>query len=932
MHQSSKKIFFSAVVIAAILVLILLRGGAGLYVDWLWFKSLNYEDTFLKILLSKVGLHLIVGAAVFAFIFINLLLTRKKVLASLHEALIYREPEDNVISLYYHPPLARHINSKNLFLIYLAASLVIGFLVSISVTGDWVTVQKYLNSTPFNMSDPVFEKDIGFYVFKFPFYQFIYRLAIWTIIIAALCVALIYLFTESGREGFARLFRTVTARFHLGILAALFFAVRAWGYKLEQYGLLFSGNGVIYGPGYTDIHTRLLAYKVLMFLAAVTAVVILITLFLRRFRLVVYSIGAILLVSILLGGIYPAVVQNLVVKPNELNKEKPYIERAIEYTNLAYKLDDIERKPFPAGRTLTAQDIEDNPDTINNIRLWDWRPITQTYSQLQEMRPYYKFENVDIDRYVIDGRYRQVMLAAREMDQKNLPQQAKTWVNMKLKYTHGYGIVMSPVNEMTVEGLPKFFLKNVPPVSTTPDLKVKRPEIYYGEGEYDYVIVNTDTLEFDYPISGDKNAHTTYKEKSGVTLSSFFRKVMFALAFGDYKLLLASDINENSQILFYRNIKERVPRIAPFLRYDSDPYIVLSDGKLYWLWDAYTVTNNFPYSEPFLGDLNYIRNSVKVVVDAYNGNVTFYIADTTDPLIQTYKKIFPDMFLPLSEMSEDLRSHLRYPCDFFMVQAKKYAIYHMKSPEMFYNQEDIWHLPTELFGDEEQEMEPYYTISRLPGEKEPEFILILPFTPKDKKNMIAWLAGRSDGENYGKLLVYEFPKQELVYGPMQIEARINQDTVISQLLTLWNQQGSSVIRGNLLIIPVEDALLYVEPLYLQASQSRMPELRRVIVAHGDQVVMETNLNEALEKIFGELGGIIEEGRQAGGPTPEGEPVQKDIAALVEEANRLFEEAERHLKEGSWAGYGESLQRLKQTLKEMKAQLEKNSGENRKIEI
>jgi len=905
---------FTILAILVVFFITFFKWGVNLYVDLLWFKSVGYSSVFYTILLSDLGLRLATGLFVFLVLLINLLLTRKPLMEALNTS--RRWEEDGVITL-HQSPLGKVVTPRVLTAVYFLASLLLAFLISAAVKDDWLIVQQYLNATSFNISDPIFGKDAGFYSFKLPFYQFVYQILMWVIILSAVAVAAIYLFTDSARGGLSKLFDSVAARYHLSALAAVFFIVKAWGYKLQQYYLMFSENGVVFGPGYTDVNARLLGLKILMVIALITAAVILVNIFMRRFRIILYNIGALLVVSVLIGSIYPAAVQNFIVSPNELSKEKPYIENGIKYTRFAYNLEKIEEKPFPAGKTLSKEDIIKNPETINNIRLWDWRPLSDTYSQLQEMRPYYDFKNIDIDRYVVDGEYRQVMLAARELDQDQLPDRAKTWINQRLKYTHGYGLAMSPVNEITAEGLPEFFLKNIPPTGNT-NLQVSRPEIYYGEATDQYVIVNTATPEFDYPISGDENASTTYEGKSGVRVNSFFKKAVFALVFSDYRLLLASDIKSESQILFRRNIRDRVPHIAPFLKYDEDPYLVLSEGRLYWMWDAYTTTDMFPYSEPFNGRDNYIRNSVKVVVDAYSGKVTFYAADPGDPVLQTYQKIFKNLFVPLAEMPRDLQSHIRYPVDMFMVQANKFTLYHMTNPEMFYNKEDKWNLPTEQYGREEQPMEPYYTITKLPGEEEPELVLIMPFTPKNKKNMIAWMAARSDGENYGKLLAYKFPKQELVYGPMQVEARINQDTTISQQISLWDQRGSAVIRGNLLVIPIKDSLLYVEPLYLQAEQSRMPELRRVIVAHGDMVVMEPTLDLALERIFGEgIGGEQVPSPEDVQPPAEGIPTSN--RELINEANRLFNEAQDRLKNGDWAGYGNSMKELEDVLKKLATQ-------------
>ncbi|MCL6609978.1 MAG: UPF0182 family protein [Peptococcaceae bacterium] len=902
--------FLTVLFVVLIGVLVLARWAASLYTDWLWFQSVQYQNTFLTIILSELGLKVAVGTVFFILLFLNLLPTKSRLIKAANESR-FLEDENNVVTL-YRSPLGRYAKSGPILALYALICLVMSFFVGTAVTGDWVILQKFLHPTLFGAKDPIFFKDISFYVFQLPFYEFIYKLFIGSVFLIAFWVALAYFVADSaggrGRGGFLK---SDAARFHVSFLASVFFLARAFGYKLEQYSLLHQPGGVLYGPGYTAIHANLLAYKILFYVSIIIALAILVNIFMKKFRLVVYSIVALVLVSVLVGGIYPVVVQKFYVVPNELNREKPYIENSIKYTRMAYNLDKVEKKPFPAGKTLTAEDIQQNRDTVDNIRLWDYRPLQQTYAQIQEMRTYYELKNIDVDRYMINGKYRQLMISPRELNQQQLPDNAKTWVNQRLKYTHGYGVVASPVNEVTPEGLPQLMIKDIPPVSSI-DLKVERPEIYFGELTDNYVIVNTKEDEFDYP-KGEDNSFTRFAGNSGVKVGSLPRRALFALALGDYKLLISSVITGDSQILYYRSLNQRVTKIAPFLKFDGDPYMVIDRGRLFWMWDAYTVTDMYPYSEPFEGRLNYIRNSVKVVVDAYNGAVNFYIADDRDPLIQTYGKIFPGMFKPLSEMPEGLRSHIRYPEDLFMVQAVKYLVYHMEDPEVFYNKEDNYNLPTELFGQKEQQMEPYYTIVKLPGEKNPEFIQIMPFTPHKKTNMISWLAGRSDGENYGKLLLYEFPKQELVYGPRQVEARIDQDSYISQQLTLWNQSGSSVIRGNLLVIPVKDALLYVEPLYLQANQGRMPELRRVIVAHGEKIVMEPTLDEALQKIFGK-----EAARETELPRTQATETQagKTVKELAAEANRVYDEAINRLKSGDWAGYGESTKQLKNILEEL----------------
>ncbi|MDO4540627.1 MAG: UPF0182 family protein, partial [Syntrophomonadaceae bacterium] len=708
------------------------------------------------------------------------------------------------------------------------------------------------------------------------------------------------------------------------VLLAAILALKAWGYRLSMFSILFASDSIVYGAGYTDIHARLLAYKVLLVVALAAAVLIIVNIFIRRFNWVVYSIGAWLVVAVLLGSVYPMIIQSMVVQPNEYNLEKPYIENSIKYTRMAYGLDEVDNKDFEIDYTLTMNDLENNSPTVDNIRLWDWKPLRETYKSLQELRPYYYFNDVDIDRYVVDGEYRQVMLSAREMEDMNRltnwDSQAKTWVNQRQTYTHGYGVVVSPVTEIEQEGFPKFFIKDIPPSFAT-DLTISQPAIYFGERTDGWVVVNTDQDEFDYPM-GDSNVYTTYEGDKGISIKSFSRRLIFSWYFRDYKLIFSGDIGNESQILMKRNIKDRIAEIAPWLAYDSDPYIVINDdGKLFWMLDAYTYSSKYPYSEPFdVAGNNYIRNSVKVTVDAYTGQVVFYVADANDPVIQTYQAIFPELFHTLDDMPDGLQSHIRYPSDLFSVQASIWCNYHMNDPAVFYNKEDTWVIPTEVVGSSSQTMEPYYIITRLQGEEKEEYILMIPYIPNGKLNMTAWMCARMDGDNYGKLLVYSFPKQETIYGPSQIESRINQNTEISQQLTLWSQSGTSTYRGNLLVIPIENSILYVEPLYLQADNSALPELKRVIVSYHNTVVMEETLDEALIAIFGAStarpGG--ESGETAGG---EAAPLSDDVVYLAAQARTLFDNAQRASQNGNWGDYGNYLSELNDVL----LQLEQVAG-------
>jgi uncharacterized membrane protein (UPF0182 family) len=598
------------------------------------------------------------------------------------------------------------------------------------------------------------------------------------------------------------------------------------------------------------------------------------------------------------------------VVPNEVEAEKPFIERNIKSTRLAYGLDKVESKDFPAEEKLTAADLKRNESTIKNIRLWEHRPLLATYAQLQEIRTYYKFVDVDNDRYMINGTYRQTMLSARELSHQHLP--SRIWINEHLTYTHGYGLVFGPVNQVTPEGLPEFFVKDIPPVVTIESFKITRPEIYYGELANDYVFVKTTARELDYP-AGDQNIYTSYEGRGGVPIDSFWRKLLFSAHQATLRIALSQDIVGQSRILLHRQIQERVKKIAPFITFDRDAYLVIAQGgRLFWIIDGYTISDRFPYSEPMRRrGMNYIRNSLKAVVDAYNGTVNFYLSDPEDPIILTYGKIFPELAKPLDQMPEDLRAHIRYPQDLFTIQAHVYATYHMQDPQVFYNKEDLLSIPRRTVGGTEQEMEAYYTIMRLPGETKEEFVLLLPFTPNKRDNMRAWLAARSDPPHYGKLIALDFPKAKLIYGPKQIEARIDQDAFISQQLSLWGQRGSQVIRGSLLAIPIETSLLYVQPLYLAAEKGSLPELKRVIVAFGNQIAMEETLEQSLQRIFG------------GKPSPQ--PMPQPAAAtqasttekeLARQALAHFSRAQELLRQGDWAGYGDELKKVETLLREM----------------
>ncbi|MFQ5800945.1 MAG: UPF0182 family protein, partial [Candidatus Hydrothermarchaeales archaeon] len=660
---------------------------------------------------------------------------------------------------------------------------------------------------------------------------------------------------------------------------------------------------VFFGPGYTDLTVTLPALKLLTTLSILTGVSMILNIWVKRPWFSAAMVVLLFGVHLLGLGLYAGVVQEYRVRPNEIIMETPYIQNNIKYTTQAFGLGDVMESMFEVDTNLTAADIEKNALTIENIRLWDPRPLKDTYSQIQEIRLYYEFNDVDVDRYDINGNFVELMLSAREIDPSGLPTSAQNWINEHLVYTHGYGVVASPVNRVTPKGLPELLVKDIPPI--TQHFEIDRPEIYFGEMTDDYVIVNTGTEEFDYPLC-DENQYTTYAADSGVLLSSFVRKLAMSMRFGTPKMILSEYITPESRILFKRNIKVITGTIAPFLSYDRDPYIVAANGRLYWIADAYTASTRYPYSTPY-SKINYVRNPVKVVIDAYTGETNFYIVDDSDPIILTYSKIFPGLFKPFQEMPGDLKAHIRYPEDMFSIQAEVYSKYHMKEARVFYNLEDMWNIPNELYESKKIEMVPYYIIMKLPGEEKEEFILMQPFTPRNKNNMISWMYGRSDPEHYGKLGVFKFPKQELIFGPLQVEALIDQDSRISEQLTLWGQVGSRVIRGNLLVIPIESSILYVEPLYLLAEQSRLPELERVIIAYGDSIVMEENLESAIAAIFGM-------------PTePSPLPAETDLTKedLASRALLHYNRAVEELKAGNWSRFGKELAALEEVLRQLK---------------
>lgn len=902
----------SIVVVIIIIALIALFAGANFFTEWAWFNHLGYLKAFLLMFFSNFGLRILIGLIFAVFVFVNLFFTKKLFIKYFEAESIESE---NVETLFKEESqgFLNWLNKKKLNWIYILISLILGFLFSSVSSELWKIVLKFFNQTPFGNTDPIFGKDISFYVFSLPFYSFIKEMGMVLIVLTIIVVGIIY-FIASGISSFSdvKVKLSNRAKSHITVLLSAFLLLKAWDYRLAMYELLYSPRGVAFGASYTDVNANLLGLRILFIIAIAVAAGLLVSLFRKNYKLLAWGLGIWIVTSLVFGAVYPGFVQRFQVEPNEIEREREYISHNINMTLEAYDLNDLTSKNFQPQDGLTLNDLEENDEIISNIRLWDSRPLLSTYSQLQGLRQYYEFQNIDVDRYIIDGKYRQVMLSGRELNKDLLSGQAQTWINRKLKYTHGYGVAMSPVNRINEQGLPEFFIKDIPP-KIEGDLVLDDSSIYYGEITDDYVIVNTDATEFHYP-QGDQNVYINYSGTGGVEISSFIKKAVYALRYSELKILLNDGINNDSRIMYYRNIKERVRKVAPFLAYDSDPYLVISQGRLFWIQDAYTTSDRYPYSQPFSNTGNYIRNSVKVVIDAYNGDMDFYVIDKQDPIAQTYQKIFPEIFIDGDQMPESLRSHIRYPKDLFKIQSELYSIYHMENPQVFYNKEDLWNIPNENYAGSTIKMEPYYILSSLPDTKlqNLEYLLMMPFTPANKNNMIAWMAGRSDGENYGELVLYEFPKDTLVYGPSQIESRIDQDSQISQLLSLWGQRGSRVIRGNLIVLPVAQSILYIEPIYLQAETSELPELKRVVLGYGGDIVIDINLEGALEQIFGER-----EPKEVTSPEVQmGEIMPEDISGLISRAYEIYQEAQNYIKSGDWQNYGSKLDELQQVLEEL----------------
>lgn len=907
--QSQQKVIAIALLVAIASLTLISTVIHWLTESW-WFEAVGLTEVFWQRIGWQVGISTGAFVAFVAFLTLNYWLALR-----LTGDRAFRFLESSELEPY-----------TKKFANYVVALVI--FLVSFSVANlsasAWELFPRFVNAVAFNRLDPIYGRDLSFYIFRLPLLD---NLENWwlTLLVSGLVLSvLVYVFKGILRfdwqwkslvieQQWQKLI-TKPIKVHLSLLIAAIALDIAVDFWLERYELLYSSQGVVWGADYTDTHARLFAFWVMIVASVLLGLWAIASTWSNNLLRPLYGIGVYALILMVVNGIYPELQQRFVVEPNELAKELPYIKHNIQFTREAYGLAEINVTDYQlkASPSSDPSILEDNRATIDNIRLWDYRPLLSTYRQLQEIRFYYKFEDVDVDRYILNGDYRQVMLSPREFDYSQVPSSAKTWVNQRLKYTHGYGLVMNPVNEVTVDGLPVLFIKNIPPVSQT-DLTIREPGIYYGELTQDYIYTGMNTYEFDYP-RGDENAFIKYDGLGGVPIGSWWRRLAYAYDRSSLKILISNYFTPNSRIHYHRKITERVRHVAPFLKYDNDPYMVIIDGRLKWIIDAYTTSDRYPYAEAVAHeqkteliidkDINYVRNPVKVVVDAKDGTMQFYVIDEDEPVLATYRKMFPNLFQAKATIPPEIQAHFRYPQDLFEIQAKMYLSYHMEDPQVFYNREDDWRFATELYDGAQQEVEPDYLIMKLPGDTTEEFVLILTFTPVNRDNTIAWMAARSDGADYGKLSLYEFPKQELVYGPFQIEARIDQDPAIAEQITLWSQRGSRVIRGDILVIPIDGSLLYVQPLYLRAAKGELPELTRIIVAYDREIVMTPTLEQSLAAVFDRV------------PPGLDSDLPSTLDTTSQSALEIYRQAQQALQEGNWVEYGQYQQQLQDILQKL----------------
>jgi uncharacterized membrane protein (UPF0182 family) len=914
-------------VVAILLLLVLVPALASRVADWLWYRDVGFERVFLTKIIAQWALGLAAGLGGFIVLYANARIASRGVSRkNLHIRNAPQWAEEG--------PAVLAERLATWFV--LPVCLLIAFILAVSAGSNWRDLAQFFYRSPFGVSDPVFGRDVAYYVFTIPMVEhaltFLNGVA-WTSLLL-LTIPMYFARSDVGivadrAQQAVRFFVTPRAQMHIAVLAATLLVIRAARLALVDVpALLLARRTVLFGATYTDLHVRLPLMRVLAVLFLVAA-----GLLIWHARKAQILRGAVLAgVTVfaglfLLGGVVPSLYQRLVVQPNELSRELPQIQHHITATRQAWAIDAVDRRELTSARALTMRDVAANQVTIRNVRLWDREPLLQTYGQIQSIRTYYDFVSVDDDRYLVGGELRQVLLSPRELNTNALP--TRTFINEHLTYTHGMGVTLGPSNQVTAEGLPVLWIKDLPPASSVPQVNVTRPQIYFGEQSNDFVLAPTRQREFDYPAGeGDAAVYSTYDGGAGVSVASFLRRLLFAFRFGSLNILLSSDLTPQTRILFHRDVLERASLALPFLQFDADPYMVITaDGRLEWMLDAYTATTRYPYSQPLASGQNYMRNSVKVLIDAYTGATRAYLAEPDDPMIRTLGRIYPGLLRPMSEMPADIRTHVRYPGTLFSAQSSLYATFHMTNPETFYHREDQWQIPP---GPRGATADAFlrHIVMRLPGETQPEYILMRPFSPRQKQNLAAWMVVRNDGDHYGKLRVYSFPRQSLVFGPEQIVNRINQDTEVARQISLWDQRGSEVLRGELLVIPIEESLIYVQPLYLRAQGGRIPELKRVVVAHESRVAMEETLEEGLSVLFGGSMPTIAEAPSTVGappaaaatstPAPVGESATAANARLIREAGEAYDRARAAQRNEDWATYGTEMRRLGDILRRLKA--------------
>ncbi len=859
--------FINIAIGIVVAMVLLVWSTSSQYLDWLWYKSVSSTSVFWVSLLTGPITKISIGLLIFAFLGVNLWLALRAF---------------NRVQVYTETDIWPEIPKNAVVLPALGISAVLSFLLASGLALDWTVIQQFLHQVPTGLKDPIFQKDLGFYLFSYPFFQQLNSLITSVAFLGLVGTAALYFIAKAFWKAGAHWELWQPAKIHLAVLAILFFAAKIWGYGLGQFNLLYQENAQLTGINYTAYHAKLFGLKVLSVVLIFVIVAFIVNLFRKGTKLMVGAIGAWLVLSFLLLAVYPGLMQSFVVSPNEYTLEEPFLKNHIDFTRKAYGLDKIKIQPFVPKEGGNVQLNPANP-ALADLRLWDYRPLLSSYNQLQRIRPYYSFNDIDIDRYQTPAGQRQVMLSARELNTTALAATAQNWINIHLTYTHGYGIAANQVNEYTAQGQPNFIARDLPTESNPnfPGLKVGQPRIYYGETlntRNDYAIVNTKNAEFDYP-QGEGVASNAYDGKKGIPLNSLYNRLLLTAALGDTNFLLSNLITPESSILLHRNINTRVKKLAPFLTFDQDPYLVVSGGRLYWIIDAYTTSSSFPYARIHSDQtsyFNYIRNSVKAVVDAYDGSVDFYVVDNTDPLIKVWQSIFPRLFKPATAVAPDLARHFRYPEKIMEVQRDMISQYHMTNAKSFYGKEDYWEIPVH---NQDEPFEPYYVTLQLPGNKNPEFVMMQPFSPRGSRNLVSWMVARCDQPNYGQLILYVLPKDQNIYGPAQIDSRINQDQTISQLVTLWNQQSSKVTWGNLLIVPLENSILYVKPLFMESSRSQQAELKKVVMVYEDQVAIGDNLADTIAKLN------VTPGQSSAAANPPVQPAQPTQPAQPNSANR-----------------------------------------------